>query len=393
MDDRILVISFIGCGGPPAGNRTRMRALLHEIRRLGFSIHFAGVNMSDEEREATLPYIDKWVTNFRHLKPSLPARFVRKLTRILTGAKPVAVDDKMSIDRWFDVQWNELAKRIQLSANYERIMVAYVFHSAFLNCFPGNCLKLIDTHDVFAERTERLASGGAAQDWFTTTRVEEKIGLMRADRILAIQSHEAQYFRQLTDQERPVYTVGHLTEPKFLTHPVAEPPIIGILASDNTLNVSGMNWFFKEVWPLVLASNPGATLRIGGTICAFIATSKMKAELIGEIDDPADFYAQCSFTVNPMQAGTGLKIKTVESLSFGRPAVVSPPCAEGLESCIGRGLLVAENASHFANLIDQLLHAPKEIERLGRAAVEAIACFNEDARNNLKKALDNKLTA
>ena len=64
MSERILVIAEIGCGPPYYGNRARMRSLLGELRALGYSIDFAGVRFSAEEKASTLSHIDRWVHSF-----------------------------------------------------------------------------------------------------------------------------------------------------------------------------------------------------------------------------------------------------------------------------------------------------------------------------------------
>jgi hypothetical protein len=67
--------------------------------------------------------------------------------------------------------------------------------------------------------------------------------------------------------------------------------------------------------------------------------------------------------VNPAVAGTGLKIKTVESIAFFRPIVTWPNGVDG----IGRPLLalchVAENWYEFAEKTIALLRDGREMTR------------------------------
>src|SRR6056297_1287578 len=77
-DPRILIISDIGCGPPWRGNRMRMRRLLAEIKKMGFEIFFAGVRMSDREKESLSGFVDEWMTNFTK-KPGFSERVVKQI--------------------------------------------------------------------------------------------------------------------------------------------------------------------------------------------------------------------------------------------------------------------------------------------------------------------------
>ena len=51
---------------------------------------------------------------------------------------------------------------------------------------------------------------------------------------------------------------------------------------------------------------------------------------MGRIDRIEDFYSAVDVAINPMIAGTGLKIKTVEAMNFGVPIVSTISGSEGL---------------------------------------------------------------
>ncbi|MFN9368666.1 MAG: transposase, partial [Planctomycetia bacterium] len=90
------------------GNRMRMRTLLAECRNLGLVIHFAGIEMSAEERAATLPWVDRWVADF---KPGRRSRLRRLrdaiLRRMPFGRRNHGTDGADSVDRWMAPHWVE----------------------------------------------------------------------------------------------------------------------------------------------------------------------------------------------------------------------------------------------------------------------------------------------
>lgn len=383
MAERILVIAEIGCGPPYYGNRTRMRSLLAELRALGYSIDFAGVRFSAEEKAATLPHIDRWVHSFEE---SAVAFFWRRrrweLQRWLRGtASPAA-----NLDRWFKPLWLDEARELQARENYARVLVAYVYHSAFLEAFPASCRKILDAHDTLSGRHEMIESAGVGKFWFSCSEEEERLGLERADVVLAIQDEEAEVFGKLLHGKTEVRVVGHFVEPCEVAENPGAAQGIGYIGAYNPLNLQGLQWFIREVWPAVLREFPAARLVVAGSIC-----DKLKPgpgiELLGKVRDAAQAHADFLLSINPMPSGTGLKIKTVEAMACGRPVVASEAGCAGLRDYLGQGLVEAKNAESFASALVAWLRNPQEARRQGRLARGAAAELNHRSRAELSAAL------
>lgn len=388
MDDqRLLVIAGIGCGPPYSGNRMRMRTLLDECRGLGYTIDFAGIDFSEEERLATLPRVDRWVADFRSPTGEESRALVPRIQRrIARGFR----DNDDWVDRWMYLPWIAQARRLQKSNRYRRVLVAYVFHSAFLEAFGSRCKKILDTHDVFADRRQRLAAIGVDGYWFSVPPSEERRALIRADVVLAIQSAEAATFRELLGGRRSVHEVGHFLPISQAKSTGAATAVgrVGILASTNPLNVDGIRWFLSAVWPIVVSRCPQATFVMAGQICAQFKDAAGSVELLGRVEDVEDFYGRCVCTVNPMRAGTGLKIKTLESLAHGCGVVTSPSGAEGLECCRDRGLRIASDARQFADHLVHWIKNPGEAVEAGKSARESLLGLYSRWRRSLAEALE-----
>ena len=87
--------------------------------------------------------------------------------------------------------------------------------------------------------------------------------------------------------------------------------------------------------------------------------------------------------VVPLQSGSGLRIKIVEGLSFGKAIVSTPIGCEGIGVQNNRDLLIAETPEKFADAVIELV---ENNER--RNSIEL------NAKSFAKKYLDNtKLTA
>jgi glycosyltransferase involved in cell wall biosynthesis len=383
MAERILVIAEIGCGPPYYGNRARMRSLLAELRALGYSIDFAGVRFSAEEKSATLPHIDRWVYSFEE---STVAFFWRRrkweLQQRLRGStSPVA-----NLDRWFKPSWLDEARTLQARENYSRVLVAYAYHSAFLDAFTASCRKILDAHDTLSGRHEMIESAGVGKFWFSCREEEERLGLARADVVLAIQDEEAEVFGKLLHGKTEVRVVGHFVEPCEIPENSEAAQRIGYIGAYNPLNLQGLQWFLREVWPAVRREIPAARLIVAGSICEKLKP-RPGIELLGRVRNAAQAHADFLVSINPMPSGTGLKIKTVEAMACGRPVVATPAGCAGLRAYREQGLIEANDAASFAEAVLTWLRDPAEARRHGKLARHAVEDFNQRSRKELQAAL------
>ncbi len=382
---KLLVISEVGCGPPFLGNRARVKSLIGELKSLGFEIHFAGVNMTPEEKAGTLPCVDRWAWDFSFAgKNTISERLQRRWNKLMGSDKHLRQGTDSSVDRWMLHRWMDEAKKLQSREKYDVVLVEYVFHSAFLECFPG-CLRILDTHDVFSNRNQRLAEVGITDQWFSTHEADEAHALKRADRILAIQNKEAGFFRTLAGEQAAVFTVGHISDTQTLTLPGSGAPRIGYLSSDNPLNFKSISWFLNEVWPQVHARTPSAELHVAGGICRLLSPFE-GGKLHGPVSSIRSFYDSVDFTINPMQAGTGLKIKTIESMAYGRATIGTSVACEGIEDYVGRGLEMTDTSAAFTAACHKYIDDRSAVQEGARQAVAAVEEMNTCWRNDLRSA-------
>lgn len=344
--------------------------------------------MPDSELELTLPYVDEHVYRFRR-EPNSTSVLSRISRRLHWYKKKLlrTSDAEKNIDRWFFSHWEAEVRMLQRKRKYKYVLVEYVFHSRFLNGFGSECLKIIDTHDKFANRNSELQRQGATGRWFDTTEEGERIGLLRGNRIIAIQDNEKGYFEEATAHLREVFTVGHFCD----INPLPLPPdlgTVGILASENPLNVDGLRWFLSDVWPAVLRQKPTASLLIGGRICNETWDAP-NTKLAGIVDNVSDFYARCVLTINPMQAGTGLKIKTVEALAHGRIVVGTPVAFVGLESHVENVGWLCLDHQQFANVLIRYLKMQHMLADHSITAAQIALGLNRSWRQALQSVFSN----
>jgi polysaccharide biosynthesis protein PslH len=401
-DNRVLVISPIGCGPPHSGNRTRIRTLLQELKSLGYQVHFAWAQipdettwarLSEEERLKTNQYVDQWVcdfkwdartqTDFKTLL-SKARHTVTRLTRIGRERKSKGI---YRLDQWFHPAWIKQAKELQHKQRYSRVIVTYVFSSAFFKAFPTSVLKILDCHDVFTCRNDVVSHDTLTVFWYSIYKSDERRALMRSNHIIGIQDAEAAFFKQLINGQRPVFTVGHFSDVAPLEFSPDCVQSFGFVASDYPANIDGLEWFLCEVWPMVKKQRASSRLIIGGSIGRASNLADDDILDMGVIESPDRLYSRILFSINPIRLGTGLKIKTVEALSRGRAVITTLCGSSGLESYLGRGIELAQSPEEVANSILALLANPEMTKRSGSIAAQTAQDINANSRKALADAM------
>lgn len=206
--------------------------------------------------------------------------------------------------------------------------------------------------------------------------LSEQNEVRRADWIIAITEEERHYFRRMTD--RPISVISYSEDeaplPRYVrrdygTLAKQDRFVSGFFGSRNYANYHSavrschVAWMSGQVDRFVLA----------GSVCNYEDLSlRLKArygdwlDVLGMVDDPAEFYAGIDFTTNILAFGSGIKIKIIESLSYGIPTLCNDIALEGLRYLLpmNLGLFRAETAFEYTEQLRAGLVTP-DMERFG----------------------------
>lgn len=277
----------------------------------------------------------------------------------------------------------EYTRRLHDYCRSHKIDVCIIerLHLAYLrDGLPPGTRAFIDTHDLVSDREAAMRDHGLRDDR-TVTRVQEFDILRRFDRAILIQQEDyADLCAAIGDQS--CILAPHPVE--FSRKPV-RPQVqsIGFVASGWIANVDAMKWFIEDIWPRVI--RPGLSLDIHGHICDLLKDVPVSSmALKGYGPDLDAVYGGMDIAINPVRAGAGLKIKSVEALGNGLPLVTSTEGARGLPQFDDETLLVADDTATFAAHLNRLIDDRAFRERVARSAHDyahrhftADACYGE----------------
>jgi len=345
---QVLVTSPIPSHPQNHGNRARVYSLCRTLQNRGYKIHFVYGGFEGLEPDQEMAMRNTW--DHVYVVPHDPS--ARKQSR----RKHHMIDD------WYVPQVTAITDRILKVWKIDYCLANYVWFSRWLTSVPEGVPKYLDTHDMFANRQKSLKKAGIKGSWYSTTPSEEAKAFKRADYVLAIQDSEAEKFKKVT--KRPVETLGHYLPPQFL------PPRkrvrgqklrVGYLASSNPINQHSLHHFGKTLINRPRLSEL-CSFHLAGAICTSDTAHDTPFEKLGFVESVASFYEDMDIILNPNLGGTGLKIKSVEALSYGKPLVATADAMVGIAT--SDPLHKCKTLEALAEALEYLAANPDKIETL-----------------------------
>ena len=222
----------------------------------------------------------------------------------------------------------------------------------------SNIKKILLTHDVLFKRARDFSQAGVLIDdlergW---TYELESFALQKADVVIAIQKEEANLFKSMSPTNQIITVPMAATLKKNIHKQISGRCLF--VGSGADQNIVCINWFLYEVWGEVLQQNPNASFHVCGTVCDSISKFASNTKLLGRIDNLNQEYDEAEVVVVPLIAGTGLKIKLIEALSYGRVVVSTHVGVQGIYELENSGIIVADKHQDFASAIIEIQRSP-----------------------------------
>lgn len=352
-----------------AGNTTRLNYMLsyfNENRELDVTF----VSLKDwgmwKKEEETLfhekfPNIQLRLLNKKYKKNFLKYLFLYKIPYLF---KRNSIDTTSYILR---KEFSVIVKKSDLDI----VLISYATWGRLGNAVPSGAYKIIDTHDfITAQNRHKHAIGKLLQDEISI--------LKQYDNIWTYSVEEEYIFDQFTNKKvtlMPVSFPENFSEKK---HEFKYD--ILYVASDNPHNIKGIQWFLKEVLPLL----KNVKIHIIGKIGKAIAEDYPNVIKYGMVDDLQEFYNHAKIAICPMLSGTGVKIKVLEALSYGLPVVTNRRGVDGLINKKNNGCLVSQDPVEFSKAIHQLMN---DEVFYGNIKMQGMRYFKENHNSKIEKEI------
>jgi glycosyltransferase involved in cell wall biosynthesis len=135
-------------------------------------------------------------------------------------------------------------------------------------------------------------------------------------------------------------------------------------------NQEAVDWFLSKCWPTITSKVQGAKFIIAGRNIPkrFKQLASEHIIIRENVPDSAEIYSKYNIMIVPVLSGSGMRIKIVEGLCYGKAIVSTHIGAEGINATHGKEIVLCDEAKDFTNAVIQLLKNENqrvEIEKNG----------------------------
>jgi polysaccharide biosynthesis protein PslH len=376
--NRVLVGTSIPLHPPGHGNRARNLALVRALRSAGFSVHYLHWIPIEEvavDRAVMLRLVDRFES-----VAARPGRWSRLIAR--TG-RNLGFMGRRVLPYW---AWHLLcanrdsnsmcpksvlarADQMLSEGGFTAVIASYSNFAPMAELARRHGVPaIIDTHDILCERAASVHAELVPPSGVIISEKQEATLLGKADLVLAIQRREAEWVADRIGKDRTMLVEHGFDMPAATSFPAANCNRLTLIASDNPQNHHGLEWFLSKVWPLVLGQRPSAELHVYGPLSKRPVCSGPKVFAHGVVDRLDPVYRDAAILINPIRAGSGLKIKTVEAMAHARAIVTTSVGADGLLPEGAECLSVADDPTDFAASVVRFMDSPESAAEYGQRA-------------------------
>lgn len=242
-------------------------------------------------------------------------------------------------------------------------------------------LRVLDAHNPLWLLYRRLAQQMNAgprrwileRDWRLLKKYEGRM-VREFDAVLAVSEEDQTALIEAAGVERPISVIPIAVDTDEMS-PVKRRSDAHHLLHLGTMywppNIDGVNWFIREVLPLIRRRRPDVVLDIVGSRppdhLVRLGQEDDGIQVPGYVDDPTPYLEQAAAFLVPLRAGGGMRVKILNALAQGLPIVSTTLGAEGIDVRHGENILLADTPHEFAAAVQSLMDDAALAERLGTA--------------------------
>jgi len=141
-------------------------------------------------------------------------------------------------------------------------------------------------------------------------------------------------------------------------------------------NSDGVNYFVREILPLIWQRKPDCTLAVVGRspspAMQALAQQDSRIQVTGTVPDVRPWLWGASASIVPLRIGGGTRLKIYEAMAAGTATVSTSIGAEGLDVCHPANIRLADTPKGFAEQCVAVLQDVQQRESVAAEALELV---------------------
>jgi glycosyltransferase involved in cell wall biosynthesis len=196
-------------------------------------------------------------------------------------------------------------------------------------------------------------------------------------RVIAVSPQDAELMRKMFGVEPSSVPTG--VDLDYFQRPLDAPPTADLVflgSMDWLPNSDGVNYFVREILPLIWQCKPDCTLAIVGrspsAAMQALAKQDSRIQVTGTVPDVRPWLWGASVSIVPLRIGGGTRLKIYEAMAAGTATVSTSIGAEGLDVAHPANIRLADTPDAFAEQCLSLLRDAGQRESVASQALALV---------------------
>jgi glycosyltransferase involved in cell wall biosynthesis len=285
------------------------------------------------------------------------------------------------VTRFIDKNFEKKLEEILTKNNYDIVQLESIFSAVYLPLIKKYSNKIVlSAHNIEYQIWERVCNHekNIFKKWYLNIQTkrlkkfEESI-FKNVDAITAVTEQDKQFILSLFPDKPIVVTPNGLDMQNFeiISFEQQKLNTIFYLGSlDWIPNQQGVVWFLKNVWQKVLERKNDVQLIVAGKkIPQWLKDFQVKnVRFYSDVPDTKELYHQYAITIVPLFAGSGIRVRIIEGMAYGKCIVSTRVGAEGIPCEHNKNIIIADTPEDFAQEILDLLNNPNKVKSIQQEA-------------------------
>lgn len=376
---RVLFLSPYPIYPPVHGGAVFMSQTLEQLGPIA-DVHVVALLDSPNEAEAHAPLLGI-------------ARSVQFLTRLEgQGANPGSMTP-FAVREFANQELEWVLQRTIHNERIDVLQIEYTNMGQYGDGFRHIAVCLFE-HDVYFQSIGRVLGSmpplkrlPAMVEYLRSLRYELRM-LPRMDRVQVCtrenRDYLISYLPEMAPRLDPQLRAGIEVARYPFTPDGREPRTMLFLGSfRHAPNAAALNWFLRQVMPLVAERDAEARLIVIGSDpppAHTLPTFDGRVEILGFVPDIQEALRRYAVFICPILGGSGVRVKLLEAFATGIPAVSTRVGAEGLGDRDGDACRLADTPEAFAQAVLDLFDDPASARRMAERARQLVEEERDIAR-------------
>lgn len=348
-------------------------------------LHLLTINTKKHfKNDHLVPEVFKAKSHYRSVYKNTDTSLIGAFMNLLTN-------ESYFVSRFYFKEFQEaLIKKLQ-EERFDIVQLEGLFMGSYIKLIKkhSNAKIILRAHNVEFLIWERHIANekNIFKKWYLqiqTKRLKtfELKTLQEVDAIVSITDADKDYLKTLVPAKKIVNSFTGVDLNDYQLNPAIphqEKTLFYFGSMDWIPNQEAVEWFLNECWEQILKQIPNCKFVIAGRNMPekFKNLSLPNVIIAENVDNKTDFYSAYQIMIVPLLSGSGLRIKIIEALSYGKAIVSTTIGAEGIPVTNNHNIIIADTAKDFSKAVLSLLeNTQKQTELEKNAKIFASELLN-----------------